>query len=183
MTRSTEKNMLWVCLMWIAISVASMFVSVISYTQPNGKMTTYALQDLIDGKTFSTEVLYEYTGDFRLDIDTWALTALCVLGIAAVLAATIGVIILSKQKPTTWPYVMTLVGVVGTAIPSFLIYASVWISRSDFPGEIGFGLYPVITPIAMLLCLVMVIRERKRKLAAHQATINASAWIRPAGDL
>ncbi len=99
MRKGTEHTQLWVALLWIVVSIFSLFIGVISYTSPNGTKTTYALQDLINGERFSKEVLYQYTGSFRLTIGAWVLTLLCALAAAAILSALIGILIMSKQKP------------------------------------------------------------------------------------
>lgn len=177
-----ENTWLWIALLWIGISVFSMFIGVVSYTTPDGVKTTYALQDLIGGESFSKEVLYQYTGGFKVRIGTWALTLLCILAVGAILSALLGILIMSKQKPVRWPFVMTVLGVVGTAIPALLILVATVVSASSFPGRIAPGFYPIVTPIAVLLCLFLVIKERKR-IAKANAVVRANAFIRPGGDL
>lgn len=173
---------LWLALLWLTISIFSMFIGVVSYTTPDGVKTTYALQDLIGGERFSREVLYQYTGGFKVRIGTWALTLLCILAVGAILSALLGILIMSKQKPVRWPFVMTVIGVVGTAIPAILILVATVVSASSFPGRIAPGFYPIVTPIAVLLCLFLVIKERKR-IAKANAVVRANAFIRPGGDL
>ena len=180
-----RKEKVWVlcALLWIIISILSLFVSIISYQGEDGITVTYSLQDLIAGNQFSQEVLSQYTGEFRLEIGSWALTLLCVLAVAAILAAFVGVIILSKQRPVKWPYIMTLSGVIGTAIPSIAVFIAVIASISYFPGTISCGFYPIITPIAMAICLITVIREHKRTMRAIDSVNRAKDLIKPAGDL
>lgn len=172
-----------VAVLWIAVSVISLFIGVISYEPPGGVRTNYTLLNLLDGNRFTKEVLCEYTGSFRISIGTWTLTLLSVLAITAILAALIGVIVLSKQRPTRWPYIMTILGCVGTAIPSILIFAAVMLSRSYFPGNIRCGFYPIVTPIAMAICLWLVVQERRRKRKAKIDLSNAADLLRPGGDL
>ena len=180
MKKYKDQVLLFSVLGWIVLSVASMFLSVISYTPPDAERTTYALQDIIGGTDFYNSVLSEYTGPIPVEIGTWALTALCILAIASILAASVGVVILSRQRPTKWPYIMTLIGTVGTAIPSLLIFASVFVSLHYFPGRIGLGFYPIVTPIAMGLCFWIVVAERHRTMRALK---NQSSYIHRAGDL
>lgn len=182
MRKGTEHTQLWVALLWIVVSIFSLFIGVISYTSPNGTKTTYALQDLINGERFSKEVLYQYTGSFRLTIGDWVLTLLCALAAAAILFALIGILIMSKQKPVRWPFVMTVIGSVGTAIPSVAILVASLISASDFPGKITPGFYPILTPMAVVLCLAIVIKERKRIKQANR-DIEKNAYLHPGGDL
>lgn len=172
-------------LLWIAVSVLSMFVSVIKYTKysPTGKLVhTYAIQNLLDGTRFADEVLSEYTG-YTVYIGKWFITALCVLGVAAICAALIGIVILSKQRPVKWPYVMTVFGLIGTAVPSIVIFIGVLLSVNYYPGTISCGFYPIVTPIAMIICLITVWRERRRVIAARAAAEKASSLIHMAGNL
>ncbi len=127
-------------------------------------------------------MLYRYTGSFRVEIGTWALTLLCVLAACAILAALTGILIMSRQRLVRWPFVMTVIGVVGTAIPALAVLCAVLASASNFPGKITPGFYPIVTPVATILCLCIVIRERKRIRKAVQ-TARKNAYIRPAGDL
>lgn len=182
--RKIKENMkLLSCLLWIAVSVGTLFISIVSYTPVSGEKYTYAIQDLLDGTRFSDEVLDNYTGEFYIEIGNWALILLCAMAILAILAALVGVIIMSKQKSLRWPYIMTILGVVGTAIPSIAVFTVVIMSISFFEGTVACGFYPIVTPIAMTICLITVISERrtyKRKLEAAKL---AGDLIRPAGNL
>lgn len=182
MKKKKRSTWLWIALLWIAISIFSMFIGVVSYTTPAGVKTIYALQDLMNGESFSKEVLYQYTGSFSIHIGTWALTLLCVLAICAILSALIGILIMSKQKPVRRPFVMTVIGVVGTSIPALLILFATALSASSFPGRIAPGFYSIVTPLAVSLCLFIVIKERKRIAKANE-DIARNAYIRPGGDL
>ena len=182
MKKKKGNTWLWLALVWLAISIFSMFIGVVSYTTPAGGKTTYALQDLISGNRFTREVLDQYTGSFKVHIGTWALTLLCILAVGAIVSALLGILTMSKQKPLRWPFVMAVVGVVGTSVPAFLILLATVISASSFPGRIAPGFYPIVTPFAVLLCLFIVISERKR-IAKANADTKANAYIRPGGDL
>lgn len=181
MARKKNNLMLWIALVWIVISVLSMFASVVSYSE-NGKTTVYAMQDMIDGQRFSKEVLSKYTGEFVIHIGSWAVTLLCIVSICAIVSSIVGILLLSKQRPVTWPFIMTVAGMIGTSIPALLILIATILSAFDFPGTIIPGFYPIITPIAIAFCLFVVVKERKRVKKAT-AQMKASAYIAPAGDL
>lgn len=177
-----ENRWVLIALLWLCISVGSLFVGVISYTPPDGTRVTYAIGDLLRDDRFSQEVLRQYTGSFRLEIAPWVLTALCVLAVCAIAAALIGLLILSKQRSLRWPLVMTAVGAVGTAIPALIVLCASLLSASYFPGTITPGYYPIITPPSVALCLFLVAREQRRiKKAAAAAKENV--YIHAAGDL
>ena len=181
MEKQKERIWLWLAFLWIAISVLSMFISVISYTTEDGT-TRYAIQDLVDGKTFAKEVLSKYTGKIIVRIGSWALTLLCVVSVCAIAAALTGLMIMSKQRPVRWPFFMTLIGVIGTAIPALTILVATILSVKYFPGRISPGLYPIVTMFAVLFSLCIVIRERRR-IKKSVADVKRNALIRPAGDL
>lgn len=180
--KGKERSRLGLALLWLGIGVVSLFVSVVSYTPPGGDKTTYAIQNLIDGETFSEEVLSQYNGSFRVDIGPWVLVALCVLAVAAIAAALVGILIMSKQRPIRWPFVMAVLGVIGTAIPSLAVFCAVVMSASYFPGVISPGVYPIVTLFATALCLCLIAKERKRIKEATAAQ-KGNAFIYKAGDL
>lgn len=177
-----ERMWMLLALLWLGISVLSMFVGIVRYTDANGVSKTYAIQDMIDGEDFSHEVLSNYTGEFQVKIGAWALPVLCALAVGALAAALIGILILSKQRSTLWPFVMTIVGIVATAIPALAILAAVALSSRYFVGTIAPGFYPIVAPAANALCICIVAQERRRVKKAQRAiTKNENIYV--AGDL
>lgn len=184
MEKFKEKFKLYIALIWIAASICSLFVSIVYYQPPeSSEKTVYALQDMLDGDRFSREVLSQYTAPVRLNVGNWALVLLCVLAVAAILSALIGIVIMTKQRPVLWPFVMTLIGVIGTAIPAIAVFTAVCLSGSLFRGTITPGFYPIVTPIAMIFCLIIILSERKRIKRAAALVKSSGGLIRPAGDL
>ena len=66
---------------------------------------------------------------------------------------------------------------------SFLIILGVILSADYFPGTLSCGLSPIITPIAMAVCIRVVIRRRNKVLEQLSAEMQAQGLIQPAGDL
>lgn len=180
MSKIKENGKLLIAILWVAASILSLFVSIASYRRPDGTRRVYALQDM---PRFGKEVLSKYTGSFRMHIGPWALVLLCVLAVVAIVCALVGIAIMTKQKPVRWPYILTLTGVIGTAIPAIAVFVAVCLSGSYFPGRMTPGFYPIITPIAMVFCLILVIMERKRILRASDSVKASGGLIRRAGDL
>ncbi len=78
---------------------------------------------------------------------------------------------------------MALVGISGTAIPAIIVLIAAPVSQQYLPGTFQCGVYPIITPIAMVLCMITVTKKYKRALAEIRAAEKAKGLIRPGGDL
>ena len=116
-------------------------------------------------------------------IDKVWLTILAVLAVLAIILAFIGVITMSLQRPNTWQFVMALVGIIGTALPAIIVIIAAPVSQRYLPGTFSFGVYPIITPIAMILCMITVTKKHKKTQAEIRAAEKAKGLIRPGGDL
>ena len=90
---------------------------------------------------------------------------------------------MSRQRPNKGSFVLSLVGIIGTAIPSIIVMIAAPVSRQYLPGFFQVGVYPIITPIAMALCIVTVTRKHKKTQAEIQAAEKAKGLLRPGGDL
>ena len=90
---------------------------------------------------------------------------------------------MSLQRPNTWQFVLALVGIIGTAIPAIIVIIAAPVSQQFLPGTFQFGVYPIITPIAMVLCMITVTQKHKRTQAELRAAEKAKGLIRPGGDL
>ena len=184
-----KKNIRWLLPLIICIvaSIASVFLPVLSYTYKIG--TYYGLTakfniiDFIEPSEEFVDIMATYSGSWSVYVDEVWLTILSILAVLAIIAAFVGVITMSRQRPNTWQFVLALVGIIGTAIPSLLIFLAVILSKNYFPGRFSFGIYPIITPIAMILCLIAVTQKRKKTQAEIQAEEKAKGLIRRAGDL
>ena len=179
-----KKNIQWLLpvLACIVASVASVFLPVLTYQYPHGQEIGYNIFDFIEpvelGRIMST-----YSGSFVVNIGQGFVTVLAVCAVLAIVAAFVGVITMSLQRPNTWQFVLALVGIIGTAIPSVVVFLAVILSKNYFPGVFRFGVYPIITPIAMVLCMITVTRKHKRTQAEIRAAEKAKGLIRPGGDL
>lgn len=167
----------------LTVSVLSLFTTVVAYTDIHGIVTTYNVIDLLGYKDFAEQVMFHYTGTLFLSVQDSMVIVITAIGVAAILLALVGVVTMSLQRRNRWPFVLALLGIVGTAIPSLTILGATLLSRDYFNGTISGGIYPIVTPIAMVVCLITVTRKRKRTLEELLAAERAEGLIRRAGDL
>ena len=179
MKRSTWLTLTLMCLV---LSVASMFVPVLTYTFKNGTIEVFNVLGFLDPEKL-LYILSDYTGSFVVEIPGGLVIFLAVLAILSIVAAFIGVITMSVQRPNRWQFVLAMVGLIGTLIPSLLIYLAAILSVNYFPGSFTFGVYPIVTPIAMGICIVMVTRKHKRTQAQIEAEKRAAQYWKTGGDL
>lgn len=180
MKRSTWLSVTLLCLM---LSIISMFLPVLTYEYAGGKrVVDFSVLDFFEPDELS-EVLSYYTGSFSLTVDSSVATFLAILAVLAIVAAFVGVITMSAQRPNKWQFILSIVGLVGTLIPSVLVFTAVLLSFDYFPGTFSFGVYPVITPISMGICMYMVTRKHKRTQAELEAEKRAAQHWHAPGDL
>ena len=184
-----KKNIRWLLPLIICIvaSIASVFLPILSYTYESGayydSTAKFNIIDFIEPSEEFVDIMATYSGSWRVYIDEVWLTILSVTAVLAIIAALAGVITMSRQRPNTWQFIMALAGIIGTAIPSLLVFLAVILSKNYFPGRFSFGVYPIITPIAMILRLIAVTQKHKKTQAEIQAEEKAKGLIRRAGDL
>lgn len=176
---------------WLAIALTLLMVSLVSMLLPvltyelNGReIASFNVLDVAGQSLELTAILSTYTGELSLDIDPWVATLLAVLAGASVVAAFAGVITVSAQRPNRWQYLMAMTGLVGTLIPSVVIYVILILSLRYFPGTFRCGVYPIVTPIAMCICVYMVTHRYRHSRAQLYAQMAAEKhWRNPGGLL
>lgn len=180
-----KKNILWLLpvLICIIASVASVFLPVLTYRYPTGQREVFNIVDFVEPSLEFVRILSSYDGPNEVYINKAWLTVLAVLAVLAIVAAFVGVITMSLQRPNTWQFVLALVGIIGTAIPALLIIIAAPVSQQYMPGTFQIGVYPIITPIAMVLCMITVTKKHRKTQAEIRAAEKAKGLIRRAGDL
>lgn len=178
-----KKNIQWLLpvLICLIASVASVFLPVLTYEHPTGEEVSLNIFSFIEPVELS-EILSTYSGTF-VKVDSIVAVILAIAAVLAIVAAFVGVVTMSLQHPNTWQFVLALIGIIGTAIPSVLVFLVVILSKNYFPGNFRFGVYPVITPIAMVLCMITVTKKHKKTQAEIRAAEKAKGLIRRGGDL
>lgn len=180
MKRSTWLGVALSCLLF---SVISMFLPVLKYEYANGiKTVEFSVLDFLDPDEL-TKVLSQYTGSFRMNVDSTVAVFLACLAGLAIVAAFVGVITMSVQRPNKWQFVLAMIGLVGTVIPSILVFAAVLLSVRYFPGTFSCGAYPIITPLSMGVCIYMVTYKHRRSQAELEAEKRAAQHWHAPGDI
>lgn len=178
-----KKKWFYVAISGVAVSILSLFYSIVSYTDTRGRVFHYNVIDLLTETDFQNRVLSQYTGPVLWVMDGYTVGALAVLAVAAVICTLVGLFTLRKQRPNTWQFVLTLAGLVGTTFPSFLVLLAVALSDNYFRGDISCGVSPIITPIAMTICIFAVVRRRNKVLEQLRQEMEAKGLVFQAGDL
>ena len=173
----------YIALGCIAVSIVSMFTSIIIYIDSKGKIYSYNILRLLEGNGFSNFVLSKYTGPVYMILTGRWITVLAVISIVSIIFAVVGLLTLRVQYPTTWQFVLTITGLCGTLLPSLLIIYGVFVSKRYFTGELRCGIYPIITPIAMAVCVAAVLQRRDRVKKQNLERIRREGMIRKAGDI
>lgn len=97
-----KKNIQWLLpvLACIVASVASIFLPVLTYRYPNGQEASFNVFGFIEPIELS-KILGTYSGSFVVNIDQTVVTILAICAVLAIIAAFVGVITMSLQRPNT----------------------------------------------------------------------------------
>lgn len=177
-----KKLWLSITLVCLLFSVISLFLPVLTYIYPTGNSQAFNLFKFLNPDELG-KVLSQYTGSFALAIEKQDIPVLATIAVLAIVAAFAGVITMSAQRPNHWQFVMAMAGLIGTLIPSVLLFIVVISSINYFPGSFKFGTYPVITPVAMSICIYMVTCKHKLTQEEIQAEKIAEQYLHSMGDL
>lgn len=177
-----KKMWLTVTLMCLFFSVVSLVFPVLTYVHPSGKSQVFNLFKFLNPKELGY-ILNQYTGSFALAIEEQDIPVFATVAVLSIVAAFVGVITMSTQRPNFWQFILTMAGLIGTLIPSVLLFIVVISSIDYFPGSFKFGAYPVITPVSMGICIHMVTRKRKLTREEIEAEGNATQYLHTLGDL
>lgn len=190
---SKSKNFMFISLAALALSILSTFFPIIYYTAGSGPdramRYSFNLIRLLDGRSFVELVQSEYSGGslLGLQIDKGTsnilLGVVCVIGVAAIVLSFVGILSMTKQYESIWPFVFTLSGIICTAIPALAILIAVIMTENIFLGTMQVGVYVYITPAAMLASCFTVIKRHRLTREELRIQKAARAYIRPAGDL
>lgn len=172
---------------YVCFSIISLFLPIITYIPADFYIDTkikFSIVDLIGGSEVVDYLLTDqYYGPVIFRITGTTVAILAVIVILSVICAVVGLITLRAQRPNTWQFVLTIIGLVGTALPSLILIVCVIGFGQYYPGTIGIGIAPIITPIAMILCIAVVIRRKNRVAEELRKEMEQQGMIYRAGDL
>lgn len=168
----------------LAVAVLSAFTTIVGYTNRSGVHRTFNLLDfLTDASGIGSFVFKEYVGRTLVFYESWQLFVLIALGAAAIVCAFVGLLRLSNQTDNQLSFVLTLVGLIGTMAPSVVIFVCIVALKDNYLGTISCGIYPIVSPIAMIVCLCATTQMRKRNIEYRKKLKEADGLIFRGGDL
>lgn len=174
----TKKTWFYVSMGGVVVSILSLLTPIITYRPTGGELYQFNIIDLLcDPESFEYTVLRQYNGPVVWRITGEISAVLAVIAVAAVLCAVIGLVTLKAQRPNTWQFILTIVGLVGVAVPSEVLLVCILGFGWYFDGSIGFGPAPIITPIAMLVCIAAVVRRKNRVAEEIRRELEAEGMI------
>lgn len=183
-----KKGWTYISLGGMVLSIITLFMPIIQYISASGVYYSYNVIGFITGHNqFVDKVLGEFSSEALGWISYFAaeiiIVVIAVIGVAAIFCAFIGVISMSKQYESVWPFRLSLIGIIGTTIPALSILVVFILSHDFFYGTMKIGAYVVITPLAMIAAYIAV--TYRHRLTTEQLALQreASKYIRPAGDL
>ena len=183
-----KKSWMVVSISAIVLSVLSLLLPVLTYTSARtGRTTGYNIFSLVFNSDMVREVFGEYNGRFLYGLDYGFIGVLvfllALIGITAIILAFVGIKSMAKQYESARPFKLAMCGLIGTAIPSVLLLILFLVSRNRYDGVMSLGAYIIITPVAMVLACLTVVNRHRLTQEEIRLQQEASAYIRPAGDL
>lgn len=183
MEKVSQKRLVIIAYITLAIAVLSGFTTIIGYTNSKGIYKSFTLLDIMLSSDFESFVMLEYHGSIDWDIDIVFVRVVAVVAIIAVLCAAVGLKLLSDQSESSKPFALTLIGLIGTMIPSLLLLICIVVLKNDYVGIISCGIYPVVSPIAMLISIYAAAQVHRKNIEYHKKLNNAKGLIYRGGDL
>lgn len=185
MKKLKENTLVTAAYISLAVAILSIFTTIIRYTNGSGERKTFTVFDFFasKGNEFDSFVSYEYVGNVLWKINIGAIRIFSIIGIIAVICAIAGVVMISKQKENTGSFVLALIGLFGTMAPSVIILACVVIMRDNYMGTISCGIYPIVSPIAMIICIAATTQMHRRNIEYRKKLKDAEDLIFRGGDL
>lgn len=177
-----RKLWLSITLVCLGFSIISLLFPILTYIHPTGKTQVFNIFKFLKPDELG-KVLSQYTGSVALAIEQQDIPFFAVIAVLSIVAAFAGVITMSAQRPRFWQFIMAMTGLIGTLIPSVLLFIVVISSINYFPGSFKFGSYPIITPFTMGLCIYMVTRKHKLTQEEILAEKTAAQHLHTMGDL
>ena len=178
-----KKQWFYIAVGCLALSVVSLFSSVVIYTDTAGAIHSYSIIDLLSGDGFRDTVLARYTGPVIWKMGGSTVSVISAVAVISLICAIAGLLTLRAQRPNLWQFRLTLLGLIGTSIPSFLILLAVGLSKDYFTGAVSCGAAPIITPIAMAISIFVVIRRKNKVQEELNKQLKAQGLIYRGGDL
>ena len=180
-----EDNLVKAAYASLAVAILSVFTTIIGYTNTAGEHRSFTIIDFLskEGNGFDSFVSYDYTGNIFLTIDMSVIWWLAIIGIIGVICALIGISRISKQNDNKSSFMLAMIGSICTAIPSVLILIFVVLLNGNYRGTLTCGIFPIVCPIAMAICIVATTRMYRKNVESRKKLKDAEDLIFRGGDL
>ena len=184
--KTNKQGWFYVAMGCLAVSIIALFLPIFQYGSGSRAMT-FNIVDLIGGnEDFNKYVLTQYKGPVLWDITGGMAAALAILAVASLLCAVIGLITLRAQHPNKKNFIITMIGFVGILIPSVTAMVVAFGLGKYYPKGFSIGIAPIIAPIAILVCIVVVIRRKSaatREMEKLQKELKEKGLFQAGGEL
>ena len=169
----------------VIVSIVSLFLPIFKWSKgSNSPALSFNIIDLIrQDADFNKYVLNNYTGPIVWNISSGMVVILSLVMIAALVCAVVGLVTLRVQRPNTANFVLTIIGLIGIMIPSVTAIICVAVFGKYFNGDLSIGIAPILSPIAILICIGAVIRRKNKAAEELQAEVLQKGLMRSGGDL
>lgn len=169
----------------LAVAILSIFTTIVGYTNGGGEKRTFSIFDFMsaDGGDFDSFVSSEYMGKVYWDVDATIIKVFAVIGIVAFVCAILGLTMISKQKENKASFLLALIGLIGSAAPSILILICLIVLGGQYQGTIEVGIYPIVSPIAMIICILATTQMHRRNLESQKKMKEVEGLMFKGGDL
>lgn len=184
MEKKKENKLTTIAYSGLAVAILSAFTTIVGYTNSSGVHRSFSLIDFLsDAQGFGSFVFNEYRGKVFVQYEPWQLFVLIALGAAAIVCSFMGLKKLSKQTDNETSFALTIMGLIGTMAPSVIIFILIVALKDNYMGTISCGIYPIVSPIAMIVCLYATTQMRKRNIEYRKKLKEAEGLIFRGGDL
>lgn len=184
MKKIKENKLVVIAYSGLIVAILSTFTTIVGYTNAAGVHKTFTIIDFLgDAKGFGSFIFGEYTGKEFVTYQPWQLYVLIALGVIAIICAFTGLMKLSKQTDNNMSFALTILGLLITMAPSAILFIEFTILRNQFLGTISCGIYPIVSPIAMIICIAAATKMRRRNIEYRKKLKEAEGLIFRGGDL
>lgn len=184
MEKIKENKLVAIAYSGLIIAILSAFTTIVGYTNAAGIHKTFSLIDFFaDAEGFGAFIFNEFTGKAYVTYQPWQLFVLIALGAIAIICAFTGLMKLSKQTDNKTSYVLTIIGLVITMAPAVILFIEFTALKNHYLGTVSCGIYPIVSPIAMIICIAAATKMRRRNIEYRKKLKEAEGLIFRGGDL
>ena len=173
------KGWFYLSLGCVIVSLLSMFFPILTSYGKGYNIINLVRRD----SSFTNDVIAEYTGPVIWNITSETVVILVSLAALSLVLTIAGLITLRAQRPNTGNFIMTFIGLIGNLIPSVTAIICVTVLQQYYPGGLKLGIAPIISPIAILISILAVIRRKNKVAEEIRKEVEQRGLIWKAGDL